>query len=386
MNDAGSPTRFGVYVHWPYCRNICPYCDFNVYRDRHAEAEALVAAICADLAGWRGQLGPRTAQTVFFGGGTPSRLAPEAVARILAAVDDAFGLTRDAEVSLEANPEDVTPAMIADLARAGVTRISLGVQALDDAALAALGRWHSAEDGVRAVDAALAHMSSVSLDLIYAREGQTLQAWDHELRTALALGAHHISAYQLTVEPGTAFAKREARGDLVVPDGDASADFYALTQAVCAEAGYVGYEISNHARSDGHRSQHNRLYWECADWAGVGPGAHGRFGRGGGRWASEAARRPEAYARRVEETGWGVVSEARLGEAARGQEYVLMGLRLAEGISLARFERETLAPIDPRVLAGLVSDGLVGAAGDRVWVEPHARALTERIARELAPG
>lgn len=381
--DSGLNSGFGVYVHWPYCAAICPYCDFNVYRQRDDDAGALVEAICADIAGWRAKIGPRVAQTVFFGGGTPSLMDPGDVARVLGAVDAAFGLAGDAEISLEANPEHVSVDGVKAFHRAGVNRVSLGVQALRDDGLVGLGRAHSAAEARAGVLAALEVVGNVSLDLIYGREGQGLSAWADELGEALALGVPHVSAYQLTIEPGTAFERRAARGGLVVPDDDASADFFDLTRRMCGDAGYGHYEISNYARDVRHQSRHNLVYWTSGEWLGVGPGAHGRVWMDGVRHASSAVRLPGDYAMRVGASGLGVDGLEALDGMACGREYVLMGLRLARGISRARYGQLAGAELAADGVAALLADGLVAVEGDRLWVGDHARALTERIAAEL---
>ncbi len=396
MSAAAPPDdpRLGVYVHWPYCAAICPYCDFNVYRDRGRDRAALLAAIAADMPGWAermaalGRLAP--ADSVFFGGGTPSLLTPDDVAGVLAAVEAAFGLSAGAEVSLEANPEDADPAYFAALRAAGVTRLSLGVQALEDGALTALGRAHDAAAARRAVALAAAAFPEVTLDLIYAREGQSLARWGAELGEALALGATHLSLYQLTIEPGTAFAKRVERGQLTPPTPDAAADFYGLTQELTAAAGYPAYEVSNHARSAGdgrpkaHHSQHNLLYWRSREWVGVGPGAHGRIGAlGGARTATEAARRPADYIAAVAAQGWGVVREEAIAPGAQLDEAVLMGLRLAEGLDFAALQAAFGVRLDETAVAVLEGDGLLTRCGGRLVVPRAQAALTDRIALEV---
>lgn len=397
---------FGIYVHWPYCSAICPYCDFNVYRargpeGRAADGDALVDAICKDIAHWRSVLGPRRGvDTIFFGGGTPSLAPIDGLARIITAVDNAFGLDTSvraadvslaAEISLEANPEHITPQLVADLKTIGINRLSLGAQSLDDAALAALGRAHSGAMVREALATCLAVIDNTSLDLIYGRHGQTLAGWEEELADAAALGAAHISAYQLTIEPGTAFEKQAARGTIVTPDGDQSAAFFASTHDILSDAGYAGYEISNFSRIDEaffgrHQARHNRIYWQSGEWLGVGPGAHGRVWLDGQRHASEAARRPGAYINAVSSGRCVSQNLTALSAEECGQEYVLMGLRLAEGIGQNRFARLAGAPLDAQILEDLHAEGLIGRDEHRVWVTAKHRALTGRIATELAPG
>ncbi len=380
---ADSP-GFGVYVHWPYCAAICPYCDFNVYRDRGADHDALLAALAADIRGWRDRTGPRTAGSVFFGGGTPSLLSPDAMARILEAVDDAWGLAPDAEISLEANPEDVDAARCAAWRGAGVTRVSLGVQSFDDAALNALGRAH---DGARARAAAAFATEAfphVSVDLIYARAAQTVDAWAAELSVAFALGLSHLSLYQLTIEPGTAFARRAARGDDPSATTPNAAALYEATQDLCAAAGLSAYEVSNHARDDTARSRHNLLYWRSGEWAGVGPGAHGRIGALGlARRATEAARRPEDYVAAVRTGGWGVVADDPLALPAQRDEMILMGLRLSDGLDRARLREHLGVDFDGDALAALEADGLLRISPERLTATSRGRLVTDQLALTL---
>ncbi len=376
--DAPTEHGFGVYVHWPYCRVICPYCDFNVYRERDGD-ESLLKAIAADAAGWRARIGPRRVESVYLGGGTPSRLSGGQVSTILGAVDAAWGLPSGAEITLEANPEDVTPLSVADWVSAGVNRLSIGLQALNDAALKALGRMHDAQSGVAAVQTAVAGAPRVTADLIYAREGQTLAEWEAELTRALALGPEHWSLYQLTIEPGTAFAAKAARGQLSPPDDDAAADFFDLTQSVTQAAGYRAYEISNYAREEAARSRHNRLYWRAAEWAGLGPGAHARVCVDSRRTALAAWRRPQAYAEAVIAAGWGVEICEPLSAVAVAEEALMMGLRLAEGVD--RRDPRFRHALDDDAITNFAVDGILMTTGDRLVVSPAARALTDGVAR-----
>lgn len=379
---------FGVYVHWPYCARICPYCDFNVYRDRGEDHDALVAAILADIDGWRARTGPRAVSSIHFGGGTPSRLRPREVAALIDAVARAWTLDANAEIGLELNPEDVD--RLADFRAAGVNRASLGVQALDDAALADLGRAHSADDARRAVARARDVFERASIDLIYARTGQTLGQWERELGEALSFGLEHLSAYQLTIEPGTAFARqvsRKRRPDLASDD---AAGFYALTQGLCDAAGYRGYEISNHARASAARSRHNLLYWRSHEWAGLGPGAHGRLGATGGatsgarggRRALTAARTPQDYAGAVRAHGWGVTEDEALDAPAQAIEFVLMALRLQEGVPLARWRELAGAP-PAAPIAELVGEGLLRVGPGAMALTAKGKPLADRVAADL---
>lgn len=378
MNDPG----FGIYLHWPYCSTICPYCDFNVHRARGADAAPLVAAIAADLAGHAARFGRRRAQSLFFGGGTPSLLSAADIATLIDAANQTFGLDADCEITLEANPEDAPG--FADQAAAGINRFSIGVQALDDDALRALGRHHSVADARAAMEAAARTQQRVSIDLIYAREAQSEASWRAELREALQFPIEHASLYQLTIEEGTAFARKVERGSLTPPDADAAADLYEATQQECEAAGFTGYEISNHARGDAARARHNIIYWRGGDWLGVGPGAHGRITRDGVRLATEAQRRPADYIDAVREHGLGWVLQAPLTNSENADELLIMSLRLDEGLDVARLEALRGAPIKADALAWLVAQGLVTHADGRVRLTARGRPLANKIAAELA--
>ncbi|MBI3439502.1 MAG: coproporphyrinogen III oxidase [Proteobacteria bacterium] len=373
---------FGIYVHWPYCSAICPYCDFNVYRARGADNASLIAAIEADLAAHAARFGKRSAQSLFFGGGTPSLLSGAEIARLIDAASQAFVLAADCEITLEANPEDAR--LFEEQAAAGVNRFSIGVQALDDAALKALGRKHDAAASLHAVDIAAVTGARVSLDLIYAREGQSAEAWRDELTRALALPVEHVSLYQLTIEPQTAFARRVARGQVTPPDDEAAAALYEVTQDICDAAGFPAYEISNHARSQAARAQHNLIYWRSGEWTGVGPGAHGRMSHDGKRYALEAQSRPADYIDAVNQSGVGWVSEQQLTNTEHADEMLIMGLRTDEGLDLARINALRDKPIDPAAIAWLAEQGLIIAADNRLMLTRSGRVLANKIAAELA--
>ena len=377
-----SAPRFGVYVHWPYCTKLCPYCDFNIYRARGRDTAPLLDAIVADIEGHRARMASRPAETVFFGGGTPSLLAGAGIARILKVIDRTFGLVADAEITLESNPED--RARFADHAAAGINRFSIGMQSLDDSALAALGRAHDAAAAIAAVEAAQATGKRVSLDLIYAREGQTPVAWGAELCAALALPAEHLSLYQLTIEPGSAFARAVARQRLFPPDNDRAADLYELTQSLCAATGAPAYEISNHARGDAARARHNLLYWTGGDWLGVGPGAHGRVLLDGARTATKAHDRPDDYARVVARDGVGWESAVALAPLEIAEEAVLMGLRLTDGLERAPVEALRRSPLDPLAIERFRAEGLLLEAEGRLRLTEAGRLLADHIAATLA--
>lgn len=371
----------GIYVHWPYCTAICPYCDFNVYRARGADADTLIEAIARDLAAHAARFGKRKAVSLFFGGGTPSLLRGVEVARLIEAANAAFPLAADCEITLEANPED--HALFTEQANAGITRFSVGVQALNDASLKALGRMHDAQTALRAVEAAAATGQRVSLDLIYAREGQSVEAWRSELRRALALPVEHVSLYQLTIEPETAFARRTERGDLTPPSPDLAAALFETTQEACDAAGFPAYEISNHARSETARSRHNTLYWESQDWIGVGPGAHGRVTYEGARIATEAQRRPADYIGAVSERGLGWLREETLSGEQAADEMLLMGVRIERGVELAQVERLRGLALNRDAIAWLAREHLIALADGRLKLTPKGRVLANRIVSEL---
>ena len=325
-----------VYVHWPFCKSKCPYCDFNSHvRDRIDEARWR-AALLAELAWWAEQTEGATITSIFFGGGTPSLMVPETVAAILDAIGRHWRRAADCEVTLEANPTSVEAARFRALREAGVGRVSLGVQALDDAALGFLGRGHSAAEARAALDLARATFPRFSFDLIYARPDQTAAAWQRELAAALALAGEHLSLYQLTIESGTVFATAFARGDLALPDDDTAGALYETTQETLAAAGLPAYEISNHARP-GAECRHNLAYWRGQDYLGIGPGAHGRLSSGPARFATRQMKAPETWLAAVEERGNGTQEMVRLAPEERRSELVMMGLRLAEGIARDRF-------------------------------------------------
>ena len=373
---------FGIYVHWPYCAAICPYCDFNVYRARGASNAPLLEAIEADLAAHAARFQQRNAESLFLGGGTPSLLKGIEVARLIEAARKSFGLTADCEITLEANPEDA--ALFADHAAAGVNRFSIGAQALDDPSLKALGRHHDAAQALRAVEAAASTGQRVSLDLIYAREGQSAEAWRAELQLAAALPIEHFSLYQLTIEPETAFARRVARGQLSPPNQEQAAALYEMTQEICAAAGFTAYEISNHARSEAAQARHNLIYWRSGDWVGVGPGAHGRVAHNGARLALEAQRRPADYIDAVRENGVGWITEERLSGEAAADELLIMGLRTHEGVDVSRFEALRGRALNSEAVGWLTAQGFITDESGRIRLTQSGRIVANTIAAELA--
>lgn len=375
------PAPLAVYLHWPYCARICPYCDFNVVRERGREAEkaALVEAMIADLESQASRLGSRRLVSIFFGGGTPSLMDPDATGRLIEAAYRLFPTDRPIEVTLEANPTDAETARYQAFAGTGINRLSLGVQSLNDEALRFLGRDHSAAEARRAIAAAQDVFGRVSLDLIYARPGQTAADWRAELAEAIALGPEHISPYQLTIEPGTAFGRAEARGSLVPPDEDTQEDLYDITQAVLEQAGFDAYEVSNHARGAAAQSTHNLHVWRGHEYIGVGPGAHGRLNLAGAR-TTTAAHRPIAdYIRAVAETGVGWLEAEGLSAHDAAEERLLLALRTAEGADLS-----TLTPLDlTDRIATLAEDGFVTVTDGRLAATPRGRKLLDGVLRAL---
>ena len=325
--------KLGVYIHWPYCARICPYCDFNVFKDRGGdEPAALARAIVADLEAQAALTGERELASIFLGGGTPSLMDPAWAGEIIAAAGRLWSPAADLEVTLEANPTDAEAERFAGFAAAGVNRLSLGLQSLDDAALSFLGRNHDAATAVRATQAATQAFPRLSIDMIYARPGQTPAAWAEELSAAIDLGAEHVSPYQLTIEAGTAFDRAVRRGLFTPPDGDAGAALFDTTQQVLEAAGFEAYEVSNHARGEAARSRHNLIYWQGQDYVGAGPGAHGRITVAGARMATQAAARPADYIARVAEAGFGLVERETLDAREAAQERLLSGgLRIYRG-------------------------------------------------------
>ena len=374
-----------VYVHWPYCARICPYCDFNVVRDRgQAQQQALLAgAILADLQGHRSVTGARRLVSIYLGGGTPSLMPPEWAEAIIGMCRNLWPGEGEVEVTLEANPTDAEAGRFAAFAGAGVGRLSLGLQALDDQALTFLGRNHSAREGVRAAGIARAAFPRLSLDMIYARPGQTPWAWAAELETATALGAEHISPYQLTIESGTAFGRAVRRGQWAPPEQDAGAALFAATQEVLAARGFDAYEVSNHARGEAARSRHNLAYWRGHDYVGVGPGAHGRLTLGGVRTAVRAAPKPADYIQAVRdsELGWG--EREALSPRQAAEERLLMGLRTSEGVALRELEPLALHAGHAK-LSELGEAGLIRLEDGRLIATAEGRLVLDRLTMELA--
>ena len=371
-----------LYIHWPFCARKCPYCDFNSHVRAEVDQTAWRDALLADLAHEAALTPGQELGSIFFGGGTPSLMPPATVASLIDAAARHWKIADDIEITLEANPSSVEAANFAALAAAGVNRVSLGLQSLDDNALRFLGRLHGVDEGLAALATAQRQFARVSFDLIYARPGQSPAAWEAELARALGFGTGHLSLYQLTIEPGTRFATLVREGALDPLADDPAAELFALTRAMTDAAGLPAYEVSNHARP-GEQSRHNLAYWRYSDYAGVGPGAHGR--RGGK--ATLRHKKPENWLDAVARQGHGLQAETALGMAEQASEALLMGLRLAEGIDLgqiaARFGFAADALVDPAKVAFYARLGLVEREGDRLTVTPAGMPLLDALLAEL---
>lgn len=388
MADAppfGPAHGFGLYIHWPYCTRICPYCDFNVYAAKDRDNGPLNLALLADL-GRHGDLlaGHPALGSVYLGGGTPSLMAPTDIAALIETADRRFGLEADAEITLEANPVDINREALESWKAAGVTRLSLGIQSLEDKALNFLGRDHDAAMAKRSVAEALTVFDNLSIDLIYARPGQPQASWETELAEALSLGAPHLSLYELTIEERTAFGQRAKRGELVPMDDDDQADLYELTQDICEAHGLPAYEVSNHAASKQYQSRHNLTYWRGGDWIGIGPGAHGRLTLDGARIATHAAARPADYQLSVQ-TPLDRSSLSELSPLDNARELLALGLRSEVGFDLERLARITDSETDAATLQSFIETGLIRQNGQTIALTREGRLLADRIAAELSP-
>ena len=378
-------SAFGLYIHWPFCLSKCPYCDFNSHV-RHAGVDEtrFARAFAAEIAATAARLPGRTVSTIFFGGGTPSLMQPATVGAVIDAVARHWPIAGDVEVSLEANPTSVEATRFRGFRAAGINRVSLGVQALDDAALKALGRLHSAQEALEAVAIARSTFERYSFDLIYARPGQTPQAWAAELKRAIEEAGEHLSLYQLTIERETPFAALHAAGKLLIPGDDTARALYDATQDVCTSAGLPAYEISNHARPGGE-CRHNLVYWRAQEYAGIGPGAHGRLDIAAERRATATEKRPQDWLSRVESLGHGIVSDEALTQEQIADEFLLMGLRLAEGIDPARYARLAGRPLDPRRVALLREQGALERTPDgRLRLTLAGFPLLDAVIADLA--
>jgi oxygen-independent coproporphyrinogen-3 oxidase len=373
-----------LYIHWPFCLRKCPYCDFNSHVRAEVDVARWQAALLADMRHEAELAGHEPLESVFFGGGTPSLMPPALVAALLGEAERLWGFAPGIEITLEANPSSVEAGNFAALAQEGINRVSLGLQALDDATLRFLGRLHDVNEGLAALDLAQRHFRRVSFDLIYARPGQTAEAWEAELGRALAFGTGHLSLYQLTIEPNTRFATDVRQGAFTPLADDPAADLFALTRELTEAAGLPAYEISNHARV-GEESRHNLTYWRYRDYAGIGPGAHGR--RAG--VATQRHRKPENFLEAVARNGRGLAEERLLGTREQASEALLMGLRLREGVDLAALNKRFGIPrselIEHQRLVFLESLGLAWLDGDRIGVTAQGMPVLDALLGELVP-
>lgn len=373
---------FGVYVHWPFCQAKCPYCDFNSHVVRAVDHDRWRSALCAELCAMAARTPGRRVDTIFFGGGTPSLMPAQTVAAVIERIDALWGVAPGAEITLEANPTSAEAERFRGYASAGVNRLSMGVEALNDRDLKALGRMHSAAEARAAFDVARSSFGRVSFDLIYARVGQTVAEWEAELTEALRMAVDHLSLYQLTIEPGTTFKALYDRGKLRLPSDAMSAEMYALTQSACAEAGAPAYEVSNHARP-GAESRHNLVYWRYGDYVGVGPGAHGRLTTSEGRFWTATHRDPAAWLEAVAARGDAIEIDEAVPAPAQADEMMLMGLRLSEGVDLDRHARLAGAPISEDRIAPLIADGLLARRGGRLRATDRGRIVLNSVLTAL---
>jgi oxygen-independent coproporphyrinogen-3 oxidase len=379
-------TEFAVYVHWPFCKSKCPYCDFNSHVRASIDEARWRRALVREIDHYAAETQGRAVTSIFFGGGTPSLMSAETVAAVLDRIARRWPLDPAVEITLEANPTSVEAARFREFRAAGVTRASLGVQALDDGALKFLGRAHDAREALAALDVARRNFERFSFDLIYARPGQAVAAWEAELARALDLAGEHLSVYQLTIEAGTAFATSHARGDFVLPDEETQATLYELTQARLEAAGLPAYEISNHARP-GAECRHNLAYWHSADYVGVGPGAHGRLTLGGARVATRQSRAPETWLAAAERQGHGSEERVVIAPDEHLEEVLMMGLRLTKGISRDRFRnaigREIEAALDEKRLAPLIEGGFLTLDDERLAATAAGRQRLNAVLAAL---
>ncbi len=373
---------FGLYIHWPFCQSKCPYCDFNSHVAAEIDQKRWVRAYKSEIRRYAELTEGRVLNSVFFGGGTPSLMLPETVNAILGDVRDCWTLANDVEITLEANPGSVEAARFAGYADAGVNRVSMGFQSLNDRDLKRLGRLHSVDESLQALEIARKVFDRVSFDLIYARQDQTVNDWMLELNQALSFHPDHLSLYQLTIEQGTAFGDRYNSGKLRgLPEDDDAADMYFATQEVCEAAGLPAYEVSNHAQN-GQESRHNLIYWRYGDYIGVGPGAHGRITLGEQRFATETPLNPSKWLE-MSEGGGGESARSLLSGQDQAVEFLMMSLRLSEGSDVGRYQRLNGAPIDPTAIESLLSLGLIEIDQNHLRITREGRPVLNGILREL---
>lgn len=384
LPDTGEP-GFGLYVHWPFCAAKCPYCDFNSHvRHQPVDQPRFAAAFLKEMDTMRALSGPKTVTSIFMGGGTPSLMDPRTVETILDGIAARWHVPAGIEVTMEANPSSVEADRFRGYRAAGVNRVSLGVQALNDRDLKFLGRLHDVADALKAIRLAREIFPRMSFDLIYARPGQTVEEWERELNEAVSYAVDHLSLYQLTIEEGTPFYGLHKAGKLVVPDGDQSAELYEATQQITEGFGMPAYEVSNHAKP-GAESRHNLTYWRYGDYAGIGPGAHGRLTTSGSKLATATERKPEAWLDLVEAEGHGMVDEEMLDYQAQSDELLLMGLRLREGIDLVRWRSLSGRDLDPAREEFLLGHGFLERLGNsRIRCTPSGMLILDSVVADLA--
>jgi oxygen-independent coproporphyrinogen-3 oxidase len=384
LPDTGEP-GFGIYVHWPFCAAKCPYCDFNSHvRHQPVDQPRFTAAFLREMETMRRISGPKTVTSIFLGGGTPSLMEPATVAAVLDGIARHWHVPDGIEITMEANPSSVEAERFRGYRAAGINRVSLGVQALNDADLKFLGRLHDVADALKAIRLAREIFPRMSFDLIYARPRQTVAAWEAELKEAVSYAVDHLSLYQLTIEEGTAFYGLHKAGKLIVPDGDQSADLYEATQEITQRYGMPAYEVSNHARP-GAESRHNLTYWRYGDYAGVGPGAHGRLRRGPQKIATATERHPESWLKLVETCGHGMIEQEELGRDEQADELLLMGLRLTEGVDLARWQELSGRDPDPAREQTLLEHGFIERLGNsRLRCTPKGMLILDAVVADLA--
>lgn len=372
---SGANKKLGVYIHWPYCSHICPYCDFNIYRARGRDNDGLLAAIMDEIRHWHKKTNGRKLYSLYFGGGTPSLIEPSRIAQIIELCDDLWGFEESPEICLEANPNEYEKFQ--DFKNAGIERLSLGVQSFLDNGLKDLGRFHDAQQSIKSVEIARKIMPRLSLDLIYARQNQSLDDWEYELNKAVSLGVDHISPYQLTIEPNTAFDRKLKRGAIIIPDDDLGAQFYEKTQEILHAHNFIPYEISNHAKDINSMSRHNLLYWQSDDWIGIGPGAHGRLWENGQRHANFNSLKPDEYIENIKSKGNSLIENEILNDEEIFQEYFIMGLRLENGIEYKNYQlnQEKL-----KYLAGLE---LIEYNETRLKLLPKARTISNAVIAQI---
>ena len=374
---------FGLYLHWPFCKSKCPYCDFNSHVSKNIKQSQWVKAYLSEIRRIGAETKGRVLNSVFIGGGTPSLMEPEMVASIMEAIRSTWRTSNSFEVTLEANPTSVEAEKFRGFRQAGVNRVSIGIQALNDPDLKSLGRLHTVDEARAAFELARNTFERVSFDLIYARQNQSLNDWKAELSEALQMAADHLSLYQLTIESGTAFGDRHALGGLKgLPDEDVSADMYYVTQELCDKAGMSAYEISNHA-AENCESLHNLIYWRGGDYAGIGPGAHGRLTLSGRRFATDTPLAPNSWLERVERDENGENPRVELSPTDQAGEYLMMGLRLSDGISVSRLERMGGASVDLNKINMLQDLSMINLVDNRLFATPKGRPVLNAIIREL---